>query len=66
MSARTADLEQAVLDACLALSKDAMVIFDAVEARDITIDAARAVVAMGQHASDIAMGVKTLVFVRLP
>lgn len=62
MSARTSELERAVLDACLALSKDAMTIFDAVEARDITLDAARAVVAMGQHANDIALGVKTLVF----
>jgi tRNA threonylcarbamoyladenosine modification (KEOPS) complex Pcc1 subunit len=55
------DLQQAILDACLQLSKDAMAIFDAVEADGITLDTARAVVRMGQSANDIALGVQTMV-----
>lgn len=55
------DLQQAILDACLQLSKDAMAIFDAVEADRITMDTARAVVSMGQSANEIAVAVKTMV-----
>lgn len=55
------DLQQAILDACLQLSKDAMAIFDAVESDGLTIDTARAVVRMGQSANDIALGVQTMV-----
>ena len=54
-------MQQAILDACLQLSKDAMAIFDAVEADDLTIDTARAVVRMGQSANEIALGVQTMV-----
>lgn len=55
------DLQQAILDACLQLSKDAMAIFDAVESDELTIETARAVVRMGQSANDIALGVQTMV-----
>ncbi len=55
------DLQQAILHACLQLSKDALAIFDAVEADGLTIDTARAVVRMGQSANEIALGVQTMV-----
>lgn len=55
------ELRAAVLDACLALSKEAMAIFDAVESDEFTLDTARSVVAMGQRANEIAHGVGTLV-----
>lgn len=54
-------LSAETMDACLQLSRDAMVIFDALEADQITLDTARAVVSMGQRANDIALAVKTLV-----
>lgn len=62
----SAELRSAVLDACLALSKEAMSIFDAVESGEITLDTARSVVAMGQRANDVAFGVKTLVLTGTP
>lgn len=57
----SAELRSAVLDACLALSKEAMAIFDAVESGEVTLDTARSIVVMGQRANDVALGVKTLV-----
>jgi hypothetical protein len=53
-------LRDAIKDACLKLSNDALVIFDAMEGT-ITIDTARAVVDMGNQANDIAHGVQALV-----
>jgi hypothetical protein len=58
----TADaLRDAVMQHCLDLSREAMAIFDAVEAGRATMATARAVVLMGQHANDVALGVRTLV-----
>jgi len=57
----TAELRQAVLAACLQLSKDALAIFDAVEADSLTLDTAHSVVSMGRTANEIALGVQTLV-----
>lgn len=53
-------LRDLTMEECLALSKDAMAIFDAIEAGPITMDTARAIVSMGQRANAIALAVKTL------
>lgn len=54
------ELRSVVMEACLDLTKQALVIFDAMEAGPVTMDAARAVVAMGNRANDIAHGVQAL------
>jgi len=54
-------LRAAVLEACLDLNRQAMAIFDAVEAGTLTMDTARAVVAMGEAANEVALAVRTLV-----
>lgn len=60
------EIRQGVLDACLQLSADALAIFDAVEADEITVDTARSVVGMGKRSNEIALGVKTLVVLGWP
>ena len=42
------DLRMRALEECLALNRQALAIFDAIEARSITMDTARAVAALGQ------------------
>ncbi len=56
-----ADIRDLAMEACLALSKDALAIFDALEADRITIDTARSVVSMGRHSNEIALALQTLV-----
>lgn len=55
------ELRAAVMDACLDLSKQALAIFDCLEAGPVTMDAAQAVVTMGNRANEIALGMKTVV-----
>jgi len=55
------DLRTRAMEECLALNRQALAIFDAIEARSITMDTARAVVAMGRSANALAAAISTLV-----
>lgn len=56
-----AELRDAIMEECLAASRAAMVIFDAVEARSITMEAAQALVALRVSAAGIGDGMAVLV-----
>ena len=55
------NLRDLAMEACLQLSKDALAIFDALDADAITIDTARSLVSMGRRADQIALALRTLV-----
>lgn len=57
----TEELRLAVMEECLGLHRQAMAIYDALEANTLTLDTARSVVLMGERANGIALGVRTLV-----
>lgn len=57
-------LRDLAMEECLALSKDAMTIFDGIEEGAIGMETARAVVSMGERANAIALAVRTLVVTR--
>lgn len=57
-------LRNLIMEECLGLSREAMVIFDALEAGPLTLEMAHAIVTMGERANAIALGVKTLAITR--